>query len=230
MTVDSSFTSYSYYPAPDIQKTYSGDPALVSPHIMPIAMSPTRPSIRPQILFLGDDVKYNPSIYERLTSQFDIIQPPPAHLERSAFLQHLRAGTWGDFQAIMRPSWHTGGEMGKWDKELIELLPQGLKVYASAGAGYDWVDTARLAEHGTCRHSFRSVRHTMIGSPYLAESRIIDMLIQIHRHHLLQWRRCINRSRRRHGPPSHHLRLPPHDLVYLGRTIARSHAIRNRPP
>ncbi|KAL8926291.1 MAG: hypothetical protein Q9208_003013 [Pyrenodesmia sp. 3 TL-2023] len=118
---------------------------------MPIAMSPSPSppsSSRPRILFLGDDVRYCPDIYKRLQAQFDIIQPPPSDLQRSAFLQHLRDGTWGDFQAIMRPSWHTGGEMGKWDKELIESLPQAVKVYASAGAGYDWVDVACLAQHG----------------------------------------------------------------------------------
>ncbi|KAL8670393.1 MAG: hypothetical protein Q9168_005075 [Polycauliona sp. 1 TL-2023] len=116
---------------------------------MPIAMTPSPPpSDRPRILFLGDDITYNPDIYQRLASQFDIIHPSPADLQRPAFLQHLRAGSWGRFQAIMRPSWHTGGEMGNWDQELIELLPPGLKVYASAGAGYDWVDVRCLARHG----------------------------------------------------------------------------------
>ncbi|KAL8903065.1 MAG: hypothetical protein Q9207_004175 [Kuettlingeria erythrocarpa] len=105
-------------------------------------------SSRPRILLLGDDVQYCPDIYKRLQSQFDVIHPPPSDLRRPAFLQHLRDGTWGDFQAIMRPSWHTGGEMGKWDQELIELLPQGVMVSASAGAGYDWVDVSCLAEHG----------------------------------------------------------------------------------
>lgn len=38
--------------------------------------------------------------------------------------------------------------MGKWDRELIELLPDTVKVYASAGAGFDWVDTEALAERG----------------------------------------------------------------------------------
>ena len=38
--------------------------------------------------------------------------------------------------------------MGLWDRELIELLPESVRVYASAGAGFDWVDTAILAEHG----------------------------------------------------------------------------------
>ena len=38
--------------------------------------------------------------------------------------------------------------MGKWDQELIELLPRSVKVYASAGVGYDRVDVGCLAEHG----------------------------------------------------------------------------------
>ncbi|CAO1601710.1 MAG: hypothetical protein LQ349_000025 [Xanthoria aureola] len=116
---------------------------------MPIAMTPSPPpSDRARILFLGDDITYNPTLYQRLTSQFDIVHPPPADLQRPAFLQHLRDGSWGRFQAIMRPSWHTGGEMGNWDEELIRLLPPGLKVYASAGAGYDWVDVFALAKRG----------------------------------------------------------------------------------
>ncbi|KAL8938698.1 MAG: hypothetical protein Q9216_003758 [Gyalolechia sp. 2 TL-2023] len=111
-------------------------------------MSPSPPLPPSRILFLGDDITHNPEIYERLTSQFDIIQPPLAHLQRQPFMQHLKDKTWGDFQAIMRPSWHTGGEMGRWDRELIELLPPGVRVSASAGAGYDWVDVGCLAEHG----------------------------------------------------------------------------------
>lgn len=38
--------------------------------------------------------------------------------------------------------------MGRWDRELVELLPESVKVYASAGAGFDWIDTACLAEYG----------------------------------------------------------------------------------
>lgn len=41
-----------------------------------------------------------------------------------------------------------GGEMGNWDDELISLLPSSCKIYASAGAGFDWVDTERLAKRG----------------------------------------------------------------------------------
>ena len=50
--------------------------------------------------------------------------------------------------------------MGNWDKELIQLLPPGVKVYASAGAGYDWVDVHCLAGHGEPLGSFYSTtRH-----------------------------------------------------------------------
>lgn len=116
---------------------------------MPIAMSPSPPPLpRLRVLFLGHDIIHNLELYKHFSSQFDIIQPPLAHLQREAFIQHLKDRTWGDFQAIMRPSWHTGGEMGRWDRELIELLPPGVKVSASAGAGYDWVDVGCLAEHG----------------------------------------------------------------------------------
>lgn len=38
--------------------------------------------------------------------------------------------------------------MGNWDEELVSLLPESCKVYASAGAGFDWVDTAALAKKG----------------------------------------------------------------------------------
>ena len=43
--------------------------------------------------------------------------------------------------------------MARWDRELIELLPHSMKVMASAGAGYDWVDVDVLAEYGTSHPS-----------------------------------------------------------------------------
>lgn len=45
--------------------------------------------------------------------------------------------------------------MGNWDRELIELLPKAVKVYASAGAGFDWVDTETLAEYGESKTVLR---------------------------------------------------------------------------
>lgn len=38
--------------------------------------------------------------------------------------------------------------MGRWDQELIPLLPTSVRVFASAGAGYDWADVDILAAHG----------------------------------------------------------------------------------
>ncbi len=112
--------------------------------VMGSIMAPTRPII----LHLGDPIQHNHYIHERLLSQFNIIHPDIHDLHRPAFIRNLKERTWGDFDAIMRPFWNTGGEMGKWDRELIELLPEGIKVYASAGAGYEWVDVGCLAEHG----------------------------------------------------------------------------------
>ena len=103
---------------------------------------------RPTILHLGDPIRHNPNIHERLKAQFDIIHVAGADLERPAFISHLKAQTWGDFSAIMRPFWRSGNEMSPWDAELIELLPKTVKVMASAGAGFDWVDDRCLAENG----------------------------------------------------------------------------------
>ena len=104
---------------------------------------------KPIILHLGDPIEHHLDFYRRLQSQFEFVNPPLSDLHRATFIKHLRERTWGDFSAIMRPFWNTGGEMGKWDGEIIELLPKTVKVYASAGAGYDWVDTHALAKHGS---------------------------------------------------------------------------------
>lgn len=55
---------------------------------------------------------------------------------------------YGDFAAIFRPHFQTGGEMGQWDSELILLLPSSCRIFASAGAGFNWADVDLLAEHG----------------------------------------------------------------------------------
>ncbi|CAD0084617.1 unnamed protein product [Aureobasidium vineae] len=103
---------------------------------------------KPTILWIGDAVKHNPAVYKRLESQFRIIRPEVEIRQRPAFLQALRSKTWGEFDAVLRPFWVTGGEMGRWDTELVPLLPKSCKIFASAGAGYDWADVDVLAEHG----------------------------------------------------------------------------------
>jgi len=109
---------------------------------------PSKNGNKPTILHLGDPIHYNLEFYSDLDSKYTITRPSISELDRPQFIQHLKDKTWGDFSAIMRPFWNTGAEMGKWDRELIELLPKSMKVMASAGAGFDWVDTETLGEHG----------------------------------------------------------------------------------
>lgn len=108
----------------------------------------TNGDTKPIILHLGEPISYNTTLLARLQSQFNIERPPLSSLKRTEFIKHLKDKTWGDFSAIMRPFWNTGGEMGRWDRELIELLPRSMQVMASAGAGFDWVDVDVLGEYG----------------------------------------------------------------------------------
>ncbi|EKG13183.1 hypothetical protein MPH_09655 [Macrophomina phaseolina MS6] len=101
---------------------------------------------KPIVLHLGDDIKWNHELYKQLQDKFDIRRS--YSMGRAEFKQALKDKKFGDFVAMYRPFWNTGGEMGNWDDELISLLPSSCKIYASAGAGFDWVDTKRLAQSG----------------------------------------------------------------------------------
>ncbi|KAJ5690276.1 hypothetical protein N7462_004668 [Penicillium macrosclerotiorum] len=103
---------------------------------------------KPIVLHLGDPIQFNTDLYEEISKDFTIIRPSLEERQRDAFLKALKEKKWGNFEGIFRPFWNTGGEMGRWDAELIPLLPPSLKVYGSAGAGYDWMDVDILAKHG----------------------------------------------------------------------------------
>ncbi|KAI1101946.1 hypothetical protein F4804DRAFT_282091 [Jackrogersella minutella] len=103
---------------------------------------------KPIVLHIGDPIKYNPETYTEFTTQFDVVRPSADERQRPAFMQALREKRWGEFSAIFRPFWGTGGEMGHWDAELISLLPESVRVFASAGTGFDWADTQLLGEKG----------------------------------------------------------------------------------
>ncbi|KAI8966149.1 hypothetical protein F5Y11DRAFT_214533 [Daldinia sp. FL1419] len=103
---------------------------------------------KPVVLHIGDPVKYNPETYTEFASLFEVVRPSAEERQRPAFVQALREKRWGDFSAIFRPFWGTGGEMGNWDAELISLLPDSVRVFASAGTGFDWADTQLLGEKG----------------------------------------------------------------------------------
>ncbi|KAH8202778.1 hypothetical protein TruAng_003049 [Truncatella angustata] len=98
---------------------------------------------KPIVLQLGDDIKWNHDQYAAFKSKFDIRRS--YSMPREEFKQALKDKKFGNFVAMYRPFWNTGGEMGNWDEELISLLPDSCKIYASAGAGFDWVDTVALA-------------------------------------------------------------------------------------
>ncbi|GAW19352.1 hypothetical protein ANO14919_088380 [Xylariales sp. No.14919] len=106
------------------------------------------PGPRPVVLHIGDPVKYNPETYAEFSALFDVVRPSAEERARPAFIAALRDGRWGNFVAVFRPFWGTGGEMGNWDAELIDLLPDSVRVFASAGSGFDWADVKLLAEKG----------------------------------------------------------------------------------
>ncbi|QQK47651.1 D-3-phosphoglycerate dehydrogenase [Penicillium digitatum] len=102
--------------------------------------------IKPIVLHIGDDIRWNHDQYSQFKDTFDVRRS--YSMSRPEFIRALKERQFGDCFAIYRPFWNTGCEMGNWDEELISLLPNSYKVYASAGAGFDWVDTAALAKKG----------------------------------------------------------------------------------
>lgn len=106
---------------------------------------------RPIVLHIGDPVRFNPMTYASFSDMFQVVRPEVEERKRPEFIRALHEERWGQFSAIFRPFWGTGGEMGKWDRELIDLLPDSCRVFASAGAGFDWVDTKALGEKGKPR-------------------------------------------------------------------------------
>ncbi|TVY50790.1 Glyoxylate reductase [Lachnellula cervina] len=103
---------------------------------------------KPIVLHIGDPVKWNTELYAQFSKDFTVIRPSTEDRQRDQFMKALKEKKWGNFDAIFRPFWSTGGEMGRWDKELIPLVPESCKIFASAGAGFDWADVDILAERG----------------------------------------------------------------------------------
>jgi hypothetical protein len=72
---------------------------------------------KPTILHLGDDIRWNHDLYAELVKKFRIERS--YSMGREEFKDALRSRKWGDFVAMYRPFWNTGGEMGNWDRELM---------------------------------------------------------------------------------------------------------------
>jgi hypothetical protein len=137
-------------------------PGITQSATTPTFCLPARPAggapKRPVVLHIGDPIKYNPTTYAQFSSDFEVIRPSTPERERGEFIRALKERRWGDFSAIFRPFWGSGGEMGKWDAELIDLLPETVRVFASAGAGFDWADTKLLGGKGEFLSSILTAR------------------------------------------------------------------------
>jgi len=72
---------------------------------------------KPILLHLGDDVRWNHELYGQLQQDFDIRRS--YSMSRAEFKKALETKQFGDFAAMYRPFWNTGGEMGNWDDELM---------------------------------------------------------------------------------------------------------------
>jgi len=72
---------------------------------------------RPILLHLGDNVRWNHELYRKLQARFDVRRS--YSMGRPEFKKALEAKQFGDFEAIYRPFWSSGGEMGNWDDELM---------------------------------------------------------------------------------------------------------------
>ncbi|CZT43164.1 related to D-mandelate dehydrogenase [Rhynchosporium secalis] len=100
------------------------------------------------VLHIGDPVKWNTDLFSTFSKDFTVVRPSLEERHRDEFMKGLKEKRWGDFSAIFRPFWNTGGEMGRWDKDLLPLVPASCKIFASAGAGFDWADVDLFAEKG----------------------------------------------------------------------------------
>ena len=72
---------------------------------------------KPIVLHCGDDVKWNHDLYRKFQDVFEIKRSHS--MPRQEFIQALKNKTFGDFYAIYRPFYNTGGEMCPWDAELM---------------------------------------------------------------------------------------------------------------
>ncbi|KAL4926195.1 D-mandelate dehydrogenase-like dehydrogenase [Aspergillus undulatus] len=102
---------------------------------------------KPVVLHLGEPIKYNRDFYDNdFLARFDVVQNDA--LDRQSFITALKNKRYRDFVAIFRPHFQSGGEMGQWDDELIGLLPASVRIFASAGAGFNWADVEALGRRG----------------------------------------------------------------------------------
>ena len=72
---------------------------------------------KPILLHLGNDIRWNHELYSKLSNAFEIRRS--YSMNRTEFKDALKNKKFGDFYAMYRPFWGTGGEIGNWDEELM---------------------------------------------------------------------------------------------------------------
>lgn len=75
---------------------------------------------KPIVLHIGDPVKWNLKQYDQFAQDFTVIRPEVEEREPECFKKALQDKKWGEFNAIFRPFWNTGGEMGDVSYSIIE--------------------------------------------------------------------------------------------------------------
>ncbi|GAA5904388.1 hypothetical protein JCM6882_008898 [Rhodosporidiobolus microsporus] len=100
----------------------------------------------PRVLVLGHDAHFQLERWETFKRDFDVV---PAELTtREAFIAALKENKYGNFDGIIKLAVETGNEASPWDEELISLLPSSVKLFAAAGAGFDYLDLKALNARG----------------------------------------------------------------------------------
>ncbi|KAL8951467.1 MAG: hypothetical protein Q9222_002568 [Ikaeria aurantiellina] len=104
----------------------------------------TAASLKPVILLLGEVIYAQPE-WNALSSLAELRQIVDGNRER--FLDECKSGVHNGILAISR-TFDSVELTGRFDQELIDLLPQSLKFISHNGAGYDQIDAEACAKRG----------------------------------------------------------------------------------
>ncbi|KAH8927626.1 D-mandelate dehydrogenase [Atractiella rhizophila] len=110
-----------------------------------------------KVLFLGlpIGIQYAQDLWEAFQQHFDVVFSTED--TRQEFIDALLQKKYGDFHAILKPMVEFGIAPGRWDHELVSLLPETMKIFSAGGAGFDTVDieefTKRKIWYSNCPNS-----------------------------------------------------------------------------
>ncbi|KAL1923945.1 uncharacterized protein VTP21DRAFT_6980 [Calcarisporiella thermophila] len=84
--------------------------------------------------------------FDEFSKKFNVQIMNPA-ISRAEFIDDLKAGKLNGAVAIYK-SYESNYTIGRFDQEIVDLLPDSLKVVAYRGAGYDSIDVEACARKG----------------------------------------------------------------------------------